>query len=540
MTVGFDCVARRRGLRAVLTTAATFSLLYHVSAFAQLSTESFWPKFQRDAQNSGYAPVLGYAGDPHVVWAVRLSDPIPVGVGEHHATPVFSLDNTRAYVGGPASTLTAVDVAAARVAWTLQLGDGTGHIFQTAVVGADGTIYVGAWDTQAPFDGFNKIRDEGDHATVVWTFPMAQLLASPTITRDGLIVVGGRHDTEGWGYYGLKDLGDTYQLVWIAARFAEPGNPASTGWIGSSPALSPDGTWLFGGSYRNRTFWQIDAASGAEAARIRLDYYCYSPSPVVSDDGFAFVGEGMSFTTPDDKTQGKLYAFEPDPQGVMALLDKLALGVGHLNGGTAALHRRSDGRLRLYVPANGYTKPNAQLVALDFDPDGPHSNPPRPALVKAWQVSIGPAALAYPQAVVTRDELVCVIGPGDHVLYGVRDGGSRAATPWTLALSAITRVKDWQPGTQRGPQGVVGGPDGMLYWNAVDGYLYAIHGWPTGDLDGDERLTDTDLDWLVVMLLDLEQYRRRFPEIDAGSIGDVNGDGRLDFFDLLRMLELLG
>ena len=86
------------------------------------------------------------------------------------------------------------------------------------------------------------------------------------------------------------------------------------------------------------------------------------------------------------------------------------------------------------------------------------------------------------------------------------------------------------------------GPDGTLYWLAVDGYLYAIKGWPTGDLDGNGRVNSTDLTWLKKLipatqlggpiLRPLADYQILFPEIDATVVGDLNGNGVLDDGDV--------
>ncbi|MFH1746333.1 MAG: hypothetical protein ABIG44_04740 [Planctomycetota bacterium] len=423
--------------------------------------------------------------------------------------------------------------------WTITLGDGTGMLLHTAALAADGSIYVGTWDNYSPYDGFSKIVDEGPQASVAWTFPMRRVLASPTITPDGLIVVGGLHETDGSGYFALEDLGTTYTLAWVAGQLADPGDPNSTGAIGSSPALTPDGNWLLGGSYDNATFWQIETLTGVETARLALDYYCYAPSPVVSEDGFAFVGEGMSFSQPDNDTQGKLYAFEPDEFGTLSILDSTPLYAGHLNSGTAALTRRANGELRLYVPANGFGHAAAALIALDFDPDAPYQEPPQPALTERWRVSLGGSAVSYSQAVVTQDDIVCVLEPADHRLRAIRGGEDQPVGLWALALTDITRVTDWQPSGQRGPQGITIGPDGTLYWNAIDGYLYAIRGWLSGDLDADGLLTTQDLYQLAVVLAEPEQYELQYPEIDAQAIADLNADGRLDFFDLSRLIELL-
>ncbi len=528
--------ARGVGYRRGLLVIGLLTLAAAPSAHPQLSETSWWPKLQRDAQNSGYVPLVGFVTDPHVHWYAKLSEPIAT---ESHSTPVLSPDNSRLYVGLPGAVVAAVNTSDGTVAWTLPFGDGTARFCTTAAVGADGSIYVGSWDSTAPYDGFVKIRDDGDHGALIWTYPMRVTLASPTITPEGLIVVGGRHSDGTWAYFAIEDLGDTCETAWVAGRLADPADPGSIGAIGASPALSSDGAWVFGGSWENRTFWQIDALTGYEQARLPLDQYCYAANPVVSDGGFVFIGEGASFSAPDPATEGKLYVFEPDEDGTMQELDALPLHAGHLNGGTGALYVRPDGRLRLFVPANGYGASTANLIALDFYPDGPAADPPASALKKAWQTSLGSAVVSYGQAAVTRDGIVYVLGPANHRLYAIRGATGTPRTAWTLDLSTITRV----PGTsftgKTGPMGVTVGPDGTIYWNAVDGHLYAIRGWLNGDLGGDGQLTTADFDWLVTALVNPDEYSLRFPEIDAAVVGDVNGDGRLDFFDLNRLLELL-
>ena len=152
-----------------------------VSAPGQLSPSSWWPKFQRDARNSGAVPVMGIVQQAHISWSVRISDPIDPS-SEYHSSPVFSADNTRLYVGGRDSTLTAVELASHQTAWTLTLGDGTGVIHQTPTVADDGAVYVGVWDGSAPYDGFSKVVDDGGSARIAWTYPMQRVLASAAIT----------------------------------------------------------------------------------------------------------------------------------------------------------------------------------------------------------------------------------------------------------------------------------------------------------------------------------------------------------------------
>lgn len=516
--------SRRCGIHALLFLAG-----FPACAAAQLSSESWWPKFQRDLQNTGRVPLSGFALDAHVSGFVRLGAPIAT---ENHATPVFSADSSRIYIGGANSTLHAVDLETMTIVWSLVLGDGTGHIYHAAVIGADGSIFVGAWDNQPPYDGFVKVRDEGDHGVVVWSAPFRRVLASPTIAPDGLIVIGGRHDPLGWGYFGLRDLGGSHAIVWSAALRSDPGNPSSTGNVGSSPALSFDGRFLYGGSDQNRSFWCIAAEDGAEIARVPLTQYCWASSPLVVPDGHVLISEGMSFSSPNAGTEGKLYAISPDAAGNTGIVASTPLRNGHLNGGAAALgYRTQDGMHRLYVAANGYAHTTAALIAVEFDPAGATREPPVDVLRDVWRMAIGPGALCYPTCVTTQDQMVYVIGPADHVLYAIRDAGESGRTLWSLPLTQITQAAGWSVGNQRGPQSVVVGPDGRILWNAPDGHLYALHGWITGDLNGDDLLDESDLSLLEMYLEDRQAFALRYPEVPAESVGDVNGDGEVGAAD---------
>lgn len=509
--------------------------LFLGSSWGQLSLESYWPKHQRDLQNSGFVDRVGFAADIHVHWALELEDPLPYG-SERHATPVFAPGNSRLYVGGRGSTLRAVDVSGPTVAWTLVLGDGTGVIQHAAAVGADGSIYVGAWDGSSPYDGFCKVRDDGAGASVVWTFPVREMLAGPTITPGGLIVVGGRHEVLDWGYYALRDLGDTYEVAWMAGQVENPSQPGRNYRVGSTPAISLDGSSVFGAGDRSKRFWQIDAASGAVLAEHELAAYCWASGAAVSDLGEVFIGEGMTLSDPDEENEGKVYAFEPDEGGVVVPRDALALGQGHLNGGVGALRRGAGGGLRLYVPANGFGADGAALVAVDFDPEVEEEEP---ALGVAWTYGIGGASASYPMALVTDDAIAYVLGPVSHTVYAVRDGGEVRSLCWSVSLADISRVEEWAGSNVRGPQGVVVGPDGTIYWNAADGYLYALRGWVTGDLNGDGVFDDSDMGLWVQALSDPETFALYYPEVDALKLGDLNLNGRLDSFDLNQLVLLL-
>ncbi|QOJ15086.1 MAG: PQQ-like beta-propeller repeat protein [Planctomycetia bacterium] len=531
-----------RGRAVILVGLLVLAPFVVPPAEGQVSGTSWWPKFQRDVHNRGAVPLASLATDVHVRWQLHLSAPI---VGENYSTPVFSPDNRTLYVGGSASTLSAVAWPEGVLRWQTTLGDATGVIHMSPVVGIDGAIYAGSWDAVIPYDGFARIRDIGASGTVDGAFAMRRALAGPTITSSGLVVVGGQHPTDGWRYYALESGASGLSLNWTAALLANPSDPASTGRIGAAPALSVGGgTAIFGSSDQNRTFWRISATDGAEEARIAMGAYCFSGTPAVSSDGYVFVGEGQDFAAPSDSNEGRLHVFGVDAQGVTVRVSALALGSGHLNGGLA-LRELPAGRTRVYVAANGNGKATAKLIAVDFDPALVGSDPPVNPLSTRWETPIGGSAFAYPHPVVGRDGVVYVIGPANHTLYAVRDtdahadAAARGEVLWSMRLADISAVAGWAVASQRGPWGAVVGPDGRVLWNAPDGYLYALDGWRLGDLDGDGDVDAADVLLLEGAADDSEEFAIRFPEVDLMVVGDLDGDGEITVSDVERLAATL-
>ncbi|QOJ13701.1 MAG: hypothetical protein HRU75_03180 [Planctomycetia bacterium] len=63
-----------------------------------------------------------------------------------------------------------------------------------------------------------------------------------------------------------------------------------------------------------------------------------------------------------------------------------------------------------------------------------------------------------------------------------------------------------------------------------------------GDLDGDGRLTNFDIDPFVLALTNREAYQAAFPHIPPEAIdilGDMNGDGVLTNFDIDPFVDAL-
>ena len=60
-----------------------------------------------------------------------------------------------------------------------------------------------------------------------------------------------------------------------------------------------------------------------------------------------------------------------------------------------------------------------------------------------------------------------------------------------------------------------------------------------GDMNGDGVVDAFDIDAFLLALFDREQYLANFPEIDPDVTGDINGDEVLNAFDIQPFVELL-
>lgn len=114
------------------------------------------------------------------------------------------------------------------------------------------------------------------------------------------------------------------------------------------------------------------------------------------------------------------------------------------------------------------------------------------------------------------------------------------------------------------PRGVIELPDGDILIAAESGVLRIdadgvvvdspVGGYPTiaprylsrvgcrglrGDLDGDGRVSNFDVDPFVLAVIDPEHFLVQYPAVDRVCAGDVNNDGRLDLFDIDPFVECI-
>jgi len=493
---------------------------------------TFWPKFQGDAQNTGLVSGAPSIASPRLRWSLDLAGDAG---WENQSTVTFAEDGTL-YVGTHEGKLYAVNPDGTEK-WNLTLAPpaslSPGQILATPTVGADGTIYVGVWgDLGAipPRDGgFYAVTDNGASGTIKWAYPdPTQILSSAAIAPTGEIIFGANLPVVGWSIVALKEVAADpgYVVAWTIDS-----DPASdSAGVSSTPALSADGRYAYLGSSENHLFRVIDVVAGTEVTFDCLlgNYFWAStpavavppPGPVVTPETI-YICSGMDWDVPDPTREGKVWAFTYDPAG-NAITEKwsLAMGNGHLNGGVGPIRTMTVGEndvVRLYAVQTAYTGTACRITALDDTAGGP---------VAAWSQDLGAGIWGYTNAVALEDGTIYVVGTSDGTLYALRDQGATVSVAWTLALT------DLNPGAPAGmtnAKGLTVGRTGIVYWNAVDGDLYAIG--QRGDVDGNGVVDGLDLTAVITAWMTVPGDPLWNPD------ADLDGNGLIDGLDLTEVIS---
>ena len=355
------------------TLTALFVVVLATVAVAQ---ESPWPKFRHDSKNTGRTQYTG------------------------PATPTL--------------------------AWDYQANDG---IVSSAVIGYDGTIYVGAgWYFNGTLDScLYAFNPDG---SVKWCFKGEDgFFATPALGPDGALFITG---VDGYLYaiedsvtYG-KMRWRTYLEYWFSL---------------CSPNLSNDGSTVYAGSPSFK-FFSVDALTG----EINWSYktsWCIISSPAVDDDGTVYCGTKYhKLWAYDEATQGPIWSA---PTGIFydghlvdcspAIGDNQTIYVGSDPYGAAGM-----GHLAVPVDTNFWAIGTDGTVKWAFETgDGVESSP-----------AIGHDGTIY-------------FGSYDSCLYAVTDEGSIGTQQWKFKTD----------GPIDGSPTVDG--DGTIYIGSRDSTLYAIN-----------------------------------------------------------------
>jgi len=221
-----------------------------------------WPCRGHDARHTGQSPYTGVATNT-LKWIYQMGDKI-------YDSPAIGADGT-IYIGCWNTMVYAINFDGS-LKWSYPTG---GRIFSSPAVGADGTIYIGSADARV-----YAINPDG---TPKWDYQTGgRIFSSPTIGADGTVYIG----SDDMMIYAFTPNGG---LKWSY----QTGNTVS-----SSPAVGADGTIYVGSDDAN--IYAINTDGSLKWSYQAADKVWSSPA--IGADGSVYVGSN----------DGQIYAFNYD------------------------------------------------------------------------------------------------------------------------------------------------------------------------------------------------------------------------------------
>jgi len=321
-----------------------------------------------------------------------------------------------------------------RVLWRLSLP--TAVYYSSPAVGDDGTIYCGSGYHQWRGGALQAVNPNG---TLKWSHTVNQALFSPAIGPDGTVYVQGYDNT----VYALSPDG---ALKWTFSEYGYH-SPHNVGQ--HTPAIGSDGTVYIGAD----GLYAVDPATGRRLWKFAHPQYpareCYS-SPVIGVDGTIYVplGEDQLYAVDPDGRQRWMFAFTNDWEMSFTSPAIDANGVIYLG---------AEGKWQGAIASHVYA----------INPDGS----------QRWK---------YPVQDYRFVRASPSVGPGGRIYIATKSGES--GEPAKLLALAPDGQKIWEYTLDRvhtTPDDVYSSPsigaDGLVYFGAETGYLYAVN--PDGSLN---------------------------------------------------------
>ncbi|MBU1875021.1 PQQ-binding-like beta-propeller repeat protein, partial [bacterium] len=344
-----------------------------------------WPKFKGDSKNTGQSSYLGPKTN-NVKWQFKTTFYL------HSSSPVVGCDGT-IYIGSYDSTLYAINPDGSEK-WLFNTG---GSVFSPPLIGSDGTIYFGSYDTN-----LYAINSDGDKK---WQFSTDHpVLSSPSIGSDGIVYVGTYYGPTYYNLYAINpDGSEKWRFNIGAATF-------------SSPSIGSDGTIYIGSLDYN--LYSINP-DGSEKWRFSAGSSITSSSSSIGNDGTIYIGSN----------DNNLYAISPDGSEKWRFM----------TGGSIRSSSAIDNDGVIYIGSN-----DNNLYAIN--PDGSEK----------WRFST--TGMIYSSPTIGSDGII-YIGSYDSTLYAINPDGSEK---WKFKTEG--RISS-SPAIDK---------NGTLYIGSFDSTLYAF------------------------------------------------------------------
>ncbi len=242
------------------------------TASMNISSYSSWPRFNRDLQSTGLSPISTSTNFGAISWSYTTGSWI-------NASPVIGADGT-IYIGAMNGTLYAIN-ASGGLKWSYTTGS---WINASPAIDGNGTIYVNAMNSN-----LYALNPSGG---LKWSYTTAsqnkflyQFGSSPAIGADGTIYFGASNGV----FYALNPTDGTLEWNYDLGINAP---------IESSPAIGFDGT-IYVGSYNGNLYAIRPNGSLKWITKISAPI---ESSPAIGADGTIYIGA-------DNNT---IYAVNPD------------------------------------------------------------------------------------------------------------------------------------------------------------------------------------------------------------------------------------
>jgi outer membrane protein assembly factor BamB len=372
------------------------------------------------------------------------------------------------YRGNPANTGRGSGYGATgRLRWSAAAGS-TDRVEGSAVIGPDGTVYIGADDGSVyAFDGAT-----GD---VRWSTPVQEkgVDSTPALGADGLLYVGAGHAV-------VALAAATGDLIW---RFGTAGD------VEPSPTLAPDGTLYFGAD--DAKVYALDSRHGINQWSFGFpDGEDTDSSPALGLDGTVYIGSNKGILYALGGLQGDLkWAFQAidEISGAPAIGTDGTVYLCALNAEkTASVTYAIDGLTGVPRWAVTHFSRSAPSVALSADgtvfvtgvaPPGMVNGMPVEQSAVVWAHDGKTGAQKWEQRLEPGSEGVTAVSiDAAGVLYlqstkPIAAGGLGKLS----ALDPVTGRVVWEFVTGGSSNSIPSiGADGTVYVGSDDGRVYAI------------------------------------------------------------------